>query len=142
MVVIPEAVGQESAGVEEQIWALEEAYISAFENAKHDQIISMLHTGFLGWPRESVRPSEKSDVALFLSENYPEPLGYRFELDRAGIRVSGNVAITHYLVVIRAKDEIRSGPSQTIRLTHTWIKAGADWQILGGMSSTVPVSSR
>jgi ketosteroid isomerase-like protein len=81
-------------------------------------------------------------VALFLSENYPEPLEYRFELERAAIRVSGNVAITHYLVVIRAKDEIRSGPSQTVRLTHTWIKAGADWKILGGMSSTVPVSSR
>ena len=60
-----------------------------------------------------------------------------FELDRAGIRVFGDVAITHYFVTIRETDE-----GEAIRITHTWIRDGADWRILGGTRSTVPGANR
>jgi len=129
------AENDSSNAVEREVWALEEAYLSAFENAKHDVIASMLHPDFLGWPRESERPSEKSDVARFLEENYPKPLDLSFELDRAGIRVFGNVVITHSLVTISGKNG-GAGHVQTVRITHTWIREGADWRILGGMSCT------
>jgi hypothetical protein len=135
--LLPAAENSGLSDVEEEIWALEDVYISAFENAKHSEIASMLHRDFLGWPRESEKPRAKGDVAQYLKVNYPEPLEYRFELKRAGIRVSENIAVTHYLVVIRAKDEIHAGRSQTVRMTHTWLKEGAEWKILGGMSSTV-----
>jgi ketosteroid isomerase-like protein len=125
-----------SSEVEQEIWALEETYLTAFENANHDVIASMLHADFLGWPRESARPSEKSDVARFLKEYFPKPLTLSFELERAGIRVSGDVVITHYLVMIRGKDEAGAGQVQKVRMTHTWIKEGDDWKILGGMSCT------
>jgi ketosteroid isomerase-like protein len=137
MVVIPAATGQENAEVEEQIWALEEAYMSAFENAKHSEIVDLLHQGFLGWPRESEMPSDRSEVAQFLKDNFPEPLKLRFEIDRAGIRVSGDVVITHYLVNITGKHG-----GEAVRITHTWIREGSAWKILGGMSSTVPDAFR
>ena len=136
---IPAAENSGSSEVEQEIWALEEAYMSAFENAKHDMIASMLHRDFLGWPRESERPSEKSDVEEFLKDNFPEPLELSFELSRAGIRVSGGVVITHYLVMIRGKGGVGAGQVQTVRITHTWIKEDARWKILGGMSCTQPI---
>jgi ketosteroid isomerase-like protein len=134
--MLPAAENNGLSEIEREVWALEEAYISAFKNARHNEIASMLHRDFLGWPRESERPSEKSDVARFLKENYPQPLELSFELNRAGIRVSGDVVITHYLVIIRGEDGDGAGQVQAVRITHTWIKEGAYWRILGGMSST------
>ncbi|MEJ2583206.1 MAG: hypothetical protein P8127_16500, partial [Acidobacteriota bacterium] len=100
MVVIPAATGQENAEVEEQIWALEEAYMSAFENAQHGEIVALLHRNFLGWPRESDMPTDKKVAAQFLKQNFSVPLELSFDLSRAGIRVTGDVVITHYLVNI------------------------------------------
>ena len=134
--ILPAAENDNLSEVEREVWALEEAYISAFKNARHNEIASMLHRDFLGWPRESEWPSEKSDVARFLKENFPQPLEMGFELNRAGIRVSGDVVITHYLVMIRGEDSVGTGQVQAVRITHTWIKEGAHWKILGGMSST------
>jgi hypothetical protein len=75
--MLPAAENNGLSEIEREVWALEEAYISAFKNARHNEIASMLHRDFLGWPRESERPSEKSDVARFLKENYPQPLELR-----------------------------------------------------------------
>jgi hypothetical protein len=36
--------------VEEEIWSLEQAYISYFGEANHDAILSIYHSQFLGWP--------------------------------------------------------------------------------------------
>ncbi len=131
-----------SSEVEQEIWALEEAYMSAFENAKHSEIVELLHRDFLGWPRELESPSDRSEASRFLKDNFPEPLQLSFELDRAGIRVSGDAAITHYIVRISEKGGFGERQVQAVRITHTWIRDGADWKILGGMSSTVPGSVR
>ena len=142
VLVVPALAGQEFEEVEEQIWALEEIYMTAFEAADHKIILDLLHDRFLGWPRESELPTGKSESTEFLKDNYPEPLELDFELKRAGIRVSGDVAITHYLVMIKGKNDLGAGPTHTIRITHTWIREGADWRILGGMSGTAPGSVR
>ena len=117
---------------------LEEIYMTAFEEADHEVILDLLHDRFLGWPRESELPTEKSESVKFLKENYPEPLELSFEINRAGIRVSGDVAITHYIVMIGRKDGLGAGPTHTVRITHTWIREGSGWRILGGMSGTAP----
>lgn len=123
--------------VEKEVWVLEKAYISAFMDARHEDIISMLHQDFLGWPLSRERPGEKGDVPGFLQENYSKRLEGSVEIDRAGIRVSGDTVITHYLLITTGKD----GQVQAIRMTHTWIKEGADWKILGGMSSVQQAKS-
>jgi ketosteroid isomerase-like protein len=136
--MLPAAENSASNEVEQEIWALEEIYMTAFEEADHEVILDLLHDRFLGWPRESELPTEKSESAKFLKENYPEPLELSFEINRAGIRVSGDVAITHYTVMIGRKDGLGAGPTHTVRITHTWIREGSGWRILGGMSGTAP----
>jgi ketosteroid isomerase-like protein len=120
---------------EQEIWALEETYVSAFENAKHGNIVALLHRDFLGWPSESLLPTDKRGGTDYVQENFPESLELRFELKPMGIRVSGDVAIVHYLVTISEKDGCAAGKVQMVRITHTWIKEGSEWKILGGMSS-------
>lgn len=128
---LPTAENASLTGVEQEVWALEETYAAAFRDAKHDVIISLLHRDFLGWSLSRERPGEKGDVPGFLQKHYPKPLDVSVRIDRAGIRISGDAVNTHYLLKLTGKD----GQVKAIRMTHTWIKEGVDWKILGGMSS-------
>jgi ketosteroid isomerase-like protein len=124
----------DSRDLEDHIWALEESYITAYGNADHDTILALMHERFLGWPDSEDRPTAYSQVPAFLRANYGEPGALDFTIDKAGIRIQGDVAITHYLLVTRANDTDAGGQTPATRITHTWIKEGKDWKILGGMS--------
>ena len=81
--------------VEEEIWSLEEDYISYFGDANHRAILSLYHSQFLGWPDSELHPAGKKRAVKFLEENYPEPIQVVFLINREGIRILENIAITH-----------------------------------------------
>jgi len=122
-------------GPEEEIWALEQTYISLFRNASHQKILSMWHPLFLGWPDEELLPGDKSYGIRYLEREYPEPRPLIFKIERAGIRVVGNTAINHYILHTSWKNAAGKKYTQSTRITHTWIKEGSQWKILGGMSN-------
>ena len=125
---------QDKEKVEEKIWSLEEEYISYFKEAKHSAILSFYHSQFLGWPDSDLHPADKERAANYLEEKYPEPIQVVFEIKREGIRILNNIAITHYLLnSLWINDEGVKQTSES-RMTHTWIKDGSEWKILGGMS--------
>jgi ketosteroid isomerase-like protein len=53
-------------------------------------------------------------------------------IERAGIRVAGGVALTQYVLHVECAGG-RASPRPS-RITHTWVKQGAKWTLLGGMS--------
>ena len=122
--------------VEEEIWSLEEDYISYFGEANHSAILLMYHSQFLGWPNSEMHPAGKKRAEKFLEENYPEPIQVVFQIRREGIRILGNTAITHYLLISSWIDEEGVEQKSESRITHTWIKEDSKWRILGGMSNS------
>ena len=120
--------------VEKQIWALEEAYLAYHRDANHERILPMWHDQFLGWPDLEPEPADKKAVARRLERKYPEPASWTFTIERAGIRVTGNVAINFYTVHFLKKDNAGEERKESRRITHTWIRDGSGWRILGGMS--------
>ena len=121
--------------VEEEIWSLEEEYISYFSKANHASILSLYHSQFLGWPNSELHPANKERAAIFLEEKYPEPTQLVFKIKREGIRIVEDVVITHYLLNLSWTDDEGVEQTRESRLTHTWIKENSHWRILGGMSS-------
>jgi uncharacterized protein (TIGR02246 family) len=121
--------------VADKIWALEEDYISAFKNADHSRILDFYHREFLGWPGSQDRPAGRSEAETFLEEQYARPLCGSFEIDRAGIRVLGDVVITHYVLNLSTLGANGVEQKQATRITHTWLKEDGRWWIAGGMSS-------
>jgi len=121
--------------VEEEIWSLEEEYISYFSKANHAAILSLYHSQFLGWPNSELHPANKERAAIFLEEKYPEPTQLVFKIKREGIRIVEDVVITHYLLNLSWTDDEGVEQTRESRLTHTWIKENSHWRILGGMSS-------
>jgi len=116
---------------EAEIWALEQAYWEYNRDAKYEQIIATWHDQFLGWPQGEPRPIDKQTGARYVRKSYAEPASYSFEIEPAGIRVLGNVAVNHYAVRLTFKD----GKKRSMRITHTWIREEGGWRILGGMSA-------
>lgn len=127
--------GNKNQEIEKEIWALEEAYISYFIAANHKAILSMYHDRFLGWPDEEKQPSDKKDARRYLEERYPKPVSWTYKIDRKGITILENIAISHYLLSFTGKDKNGNEQTGVSRLTHTWLKTGKQWKILGGMSN-------
>jgi ketosteroid isomerase-like protein len=130
-----ETVINSRSGAEEEIWYLEENYISYFGEADHQAILSLYHSSFLGWPDSELHPAGRDRAAKYLEEKHPASKKVVYEIIREGIRIEGDVAITHYLVLVFWNDEHGVEQKGKSRITHTWIKDNDQWKILGGMSN-------
>ncbi len=128
-------VNNKGDNVEEEIWSLEEDYISYFGDANHKAILALYHSQFLGWPDPELHPAGKERAKKYLEEKYSEPNQVVSQISREGIRILGNIAITHYLLLLSWIDDEGIEQTRESRLTHTWIKEDSQWKIFGGMSN-------
>lgn len=122
---------------EEIIWDLEQAYVAGFRDAAHGKVIPMWHKHFLGWPASEVRPADKQAVLAYLKRYASTPGNWTFEIERSGIQIHGDIAITHFILHRRIGYGSSIDTRRSARVTHTWIRENAQWRILGGMSAVI-----
>jgi hypothetical protein len=121
--------------VEEEIWALEEAYFTNLYSANYEGVLAIVHSQFLGWPDAVSQPVDRKESAHFMRQLIPKPTSCTFKIERAGIRVLGDVALTQYLIRVNCSETAGVAQTQSSRITHTWVKEGSRWKLLGGMSN-------
>ena len=111
---------------EDLLWELEEEYIKAHKDADYSKILSMWDENFLGWPSRLENSARKNYGSEYLQKYFskPMPADTEFQIEKQGIYIENNIAILHYRLLLF---------ENSTRLTHTWIKRGDDWYILGGM---------
>jgi ketosteroid isomerase-like protein len=56
------------------------------------------------------------------------------EFKPAAIQVTGDIAVTYYWITFKWINKDGDGATHTLRVTHTLLKDGKDWHIIGGMS--------
>jgi ketosteroid isomerase-like protein len=120
--------------VEEDIWALEEAYFTNLYKANYEGVLALVHDQFLGWPGAVPQPITKEESARFMKQLVPKPTSCTIRIERAGIRVLGDFALTQYTIHVNCSDTAGVKKTQSSRISHTWVKEGARWKLLGGMS--------
>jgi ketosteroid isomerase-like protein len=121
--------------MEEEIWALEEAYFANLYKADYEGVLALVHSQFLGWPGSSApQPIDKEGSARFMKQLVTKPTPCTFKIERAGIRLLEDVALTQYTIHVNCGDSNGVTKTQSSRITHTWVKEGASWKLLGGMS--------
>ncbi|MCX5811498.1 MAG: nuclear transport factor 2 family protein [Proteobacteria bacterium] len=120
--------------VEEEIWALEEAYFTNLYRANYDGVLAIVHNQFLGWPGNVPQPIDKEESARFMKQLIPKPTPCTLKIERSGIRLLGEVALTQYILHVNCSDNAGVEKKQSSRITHTWVKEGVSWKLLGGMS--------
>lgn len=120
--------------MKEEIWALEEAYFANLYKADYEGVLTLVHSQFLGWPDAMPKPIDKEGSARFMKQLIPKPASCTFKIERAGIRLLGEVALTQYIIHVNCSDTSGETKTQSSRITHTWVQEGPHWKLLGGMS--------
>ena len=130
----PASPGAVSAD-KDRIWALEREYWESNRAADTERISSAWHEAFLGWPQGEPVPLDKEEATSFARRSYSKPGAFTFELEPAGIRIHGDVAVVHYTVRLASKDGEGRETRSSLRITHTLVREGGAWKILGGLST-------
>jgi hypothetical protein len=120
--------------VEKEIWANEEAYFTHLYQANYEGVLALVHRQFLGWPGGLDQPIDYEESARFMKQLMPKPTSCKIRIERAGIQVSGNLALTQYTLHADCGDAPGAKKIKPSRITHTWVKEGGRWKLLGGMS--------
>jgi ketosteroid isomerase-like protein len=120
--------------MEEKIWILEENYFSNLYKANYKGVLALVDDEFLGWPSVLTQPIGKDESAHFMKKLVPKPVECKLRIERAGIRVWGDVALTHYTIHVNYTDTTGVMKTQSSRITHTWKKEADSWKLVGGMS--------
>ena len=121
--------------VKEEIWALEEAYFTNLYKANYDEALAVVHNQFLGWPHMLSQPIDKEESACFMKKLFPKPTSCTLKIEREGIRVLNDVALTEYTLNVSYTDSSTGiVKTQSSLITHTWTKEDTNWKLLGGIS--------
>lgn len=120
---------------EKAVWKEEESYWRFLESRDMDAYLKLFHEGFVSWPYESSRPSDKPAVRRMTDDLRRSYRLITYELNPLAIKVIGDTAVVYYSVryVVESQgDQIED----VRRISHTWIRDDGQWKILGGMSGT------
>jgi ketosteroid isomerase-like protein len=99
--------------------------------------LSLWHTDFIGWPCTPgcMHPARKDAAGAWIRSIRGRKLKLSVALQREGIQDFGGVVVVHYSapVITEHPDGRVTGEDSRYKFTHTWLKTGSTWQIIGGM---------
>ena len=136
------AFAQEFTPAQNEVWGGEEAYWSNLKSSNVEAFIKLWHEKFLGWPRDRELPIGKDDIAQTARKKLAESRIVNYQFLSKAVTVIGNVGVTQYSVKATRTDSGGQTQASTTRITHTWLKTGTTWQIIGGMSAPLESSGR
>lgn len=124
----------ESASVN-QVWSREDEYTRFEEAGDLDAYKSLFHDKFIGWPCDQEHPKRKAGVGAWVREVRHKQIKSTSKLTREGAEDFGNVVVVHYRAtgVYTYPDGHTEGEGEEVKITHTWMRTGDTWLIIGGM---------
>jgi ketosteroid isomerase-like protein len=132
-----QVVDNQWSEAEQEIWALEERYMTAFKDGDVAGLNAFLHADFLGWPSYSSDPVARAPALASVATLHESLVIRTVEVRPRAIRLSGKIALVHYLVVLEIEEGDGGTTATSSRITHTWVEEDGRWRILGGMSAGV-----
>ena len=115
------------------LWNLEHEYWRYVQKNDLPSYLNLWHKDFLGWPSISATPLRRDHTTDWITSQTSEGL-IAVEFKPAEIQITGDVAVLYYWLTYAWLDKDGKGAPHTLRVTHTWLKDGKDWRIIGGMS--------
>jgi len=132
-------MAQDSAKDETQVWNLEKAYWEYVKANDLEKYRALWHDDFVGWPLFSSAPVRKDQVTDWITANMSKGVKLQsFSIEQLAIQVTGDIAINHYRIKMGwAGPGPTESDTEILRATHTWLRTGNTFQIIGGMAAPV-----
>src|SRR5437660_12671850 len=97
-------------------------------------LLGLWHRDFPGWPSVNAAPVHKDHITDWITAQTSRGLAFKIvEFKPAAIQVNDDVAVTCYWITYKCLDKNGNGAAHTLRITHTLLREGQDWHIIGGM---------
>ncbi len=127
-----------------QVWQRESDYWRFVKAGDVDSYESLWHEKFIGWPCGQEHPKRKASIGDWVREVRDKHINVSSDLTREGAEEFGNVVVVHYRItrVDTYPDGKVEGEGKESKITHTWMKLGDTWLIIGGMCGTLPDSAK
>jgi len=134
----PSSMKDESASVN-QVWSREVEYVRYSEAGNLDAYKSLFHDKFIGWPCDQAHPKRKAGVGGWVRKVRDQHIKVASDLTREGAEDFGNIVVVHYRIieVDTYPDGHTEGEGEESKITHTWMRTGDTWQIIGGMCASL-----
>jgi hypothetical protein len=131
----PYAQGQDMTVAEREVWAMEEAYQTFWNELNDlDGYMELWHENYLGWLGGYKTPINKAGIREFFRRGIIE--GWTTtNLKNEGVERFGDYAVTYYSISGYRGSARRGDDGDWWRVTHYWTKEAGKWQIIGGMSA-------
>ena len=120
----------------DEVWAMEDTYWRYVKAGDVEKYRTLWNDGFRGWPCHTEHPAGKSTIAEWVQEIRDGKITFDYKLTREGASNVGGVVVVFYKtpMIWKYADGRVDGRTELWRkFTHTWMKVGGKWQIIGGM---------
>jgi hypothetical protein len=137
------AGGSESASVS-QVWDRETEYWTYVKAGDVENYRTLWHERFIGWPCGSAHPLRKDAIGNWVQEIRDKHIKAAVDLTREGAEDFGDIVVVHYQFsrVDTFPDGHVEGKGEISKITHTWMRVGDTWLIIGGMCGGLPDSAK
>jgi len=127
-----------------EVWALEDDYWRYVKAGDVESYVTLWHEKFIGWPCGKDHPARKEAIGDWVREVRDERIAVTSSLTREGAEDFGPVVVVHYRFtkVDTYPDGRIEGRGREEKITHTWMKVGSTWQIIGGMCGGLPETDK
>lgn len=101
-----------------------------------DAYVKLWHDDFVGWPCFEWKPARIGDIGKWVRDIRDNRWKLTYQLKPLEVQEFGDdIVVVHYATeyVYDYGDGTRSGAGIWRKFTHTWMRTGEDWQIIGGM---------
>lgn len=118
-----------------EVWSLEDDYWRFVKAGDVQKYRTLWHESFIGWPCGEDRPVGKSAIGNWVQVIRDKQVSFTSDLTREGAQEFGSIVVVHYRVTMVSTypDGRVEGRGQVSKITHTWMRVGKTWQIIGGM---------
>lgn len=118
-----------------QVWQREADYWRYVAAGDVDSYVALWDERFIGWPCDQPHPLRKAGIGDWVRKVRDEHIKVDASLVHEGAQDFGDVVVVHYSFtrVDTYPDGRVEGRGDVRKITHTWMKVGADWLIIGGM---------
>lgn len=127
-----------------QVWGREDDYWRFVRAGDVESYVALWHDKFIGWPCGQEHPKRKESIGDWVREVRDKRIKVTSDLTREGAEDFGTIVVVHYRFtrVDTFPDGHVEGEGKVSKITHTWMKVGETWVIIGGMCGTLPDSAK
>lgn len=130
LAIAGQAAQAQSGNDEAVIWSTVEQQWRAEKRGDTDWVDSMLSADFVGWPKESPAPRNKTSTRLWTEFNARQGELLEYELYPLSIVVHGNTAVVHYLYTTVSKPRGGDPEQQNGRFTDILVRVDDGWKFI------------